>query len=156
MRDTWPIWFVLAVIISLVFIGSKRAPVYTYNAPDKDNSEGDIFEIVNKVNDYRFDMVRLHIKDKQIKYAIDFTTNICNSYKVTFSPGVTLTRLWYEDKGECWEVSKDDLGYVFLKDKKRDVVLADNCYWISKVESKCSSDPVFNTKLIMENIWQTH
>ena len=45
-----------------------------------------------------------------------FETKFCLDYIPTFEPGMVISVLVYEDRGDCWSVANHKLGYKYAKD----------------------------------------
>jgi hypothetical protein len=120
----------LGLLALIVFTHLPKLYVYQYPA--------DTFQIVQKIDPFHYRMRRIH--SGLDSFSREFTTTFCSNYPLAFSAGETLIWLAYEDKG-CWDVSGKELGYLFLRDDKGNVILAPNCYWKDDVLAECKGEP---------------
>ena len=65
--------------------------------------------VIRKDSDERF---LLAFNDTHLPFEVNF----CTDYKPTFQPGMMLSVLIYEDRGECWSVANQKLGYKYARD----------------------------------------
>jgi hypothetical protein len=125
----------LGLLALIVFTHLPKLYVYQYPA--------DTFQIVQKIDPFHYKMRRVHAGLDS--FSREFTTTFCSNYPLAFSAGETLIWLAYEDKG-CWDVSGKELGYLFLRDDKGNVILAPNCYWKDDVLAECKGVPRWEEK----------
>jgi len=115
---------ICACIVVLVW---KYWPkTFIYESPDYS------FRVLGQPNGYTFTM---QMVERGVAHA-PTVLHFCSDYQPQFEPGVTLTRLAYDDRGSCVSVAPENRGYSLLRDSATCPIVPPNCH-----HSSPSCDP---------------
>ena len=101
-----------------VLIWKYRPKSFIYEWPEYS------FRVLSQPDDYTF---TLQLVERGMVHP-PAVMHFCRDFQPQFEPGVTLTRLAYDDHGSCVSVAPENRGYSLLRDSAACPVVPTNCH----------------------------